>query len=75
MLYESYALRVIWALNRNILYDSLEAVKNIHNIFEEIDLESFDIEVQQIIDDAITFADESEEPEMSSLYNNIYEKI
>ena len=46
-----------------------------HNIFEEIDLESLDIEVQQIIDDAITFADESEEPEMSSLYNNIYEKI
>ena len=46
-----------------------------HNIFEESDLEKIDKEVQEMVDNAIAFADESDEPKMNQLYDNIYENI
>ena len=55
--------------------DNLRKLAIKHNIFEESDLEKIDEGVQKTIDDAVAFADESDEPDMSELYNNIYENI
>lgn len=55
--------------------DNLRKLAIKHNIFEESDLEKINEGVQKTIDDAVAFADESDEPDMSELYNNIYENI
>ena len=55
--------------------DNLAKLAIQYNIFEESDLERIDKEVQESVDDAIAFADGSDEPDMTELYNNIYENI
>ena len=55
--------------------DNLAKLAIQYNIFEESDLEKIDKEVQESVDDAIAFADGSDEPDMTELYNNIYENI
>ena len=55
--------------------DNLGKLAIKHNIFEESDLEKIDKEVQEMVDNAVAFADESDEPDMSELYDNIYENI
>ncbi len=55
--------------------DNLGKLAVEHNMLEESDLELINKEVMGIVDDAIIFAEESAEPEISRLYENIYENI
>ncbi len=55
--------------------DNLAKLAIQYDIFKESDLEKIDKEIQETVDDAIAFADESDEPDMADLHNNIYENI
>ena len=55
--------------------DNLAKLAIQYDIFKESDLEKIDKEIQEAVDDAIAFADESDEPDMADLHNNIYENI
>ena len=55
--------------------DNLAKLAIQYDIFKESDLEKLDKEIQETVDDAIAFADESDEPDMADLHNNIYENI
>ena len=55
--------------------DNLAKLAIQYDIFKESDLEKIDKEIQETVDDAIAFADQSDEPDMADLHNNIYENI
>ena len=55
--------------------DNLAKLAIQYDIFKESDLEKIDKEIQEAVDDAIAFADQSDEPDMADLHNNIYENI
>ena len=55
--------------------DNLAKLAIQYDIFKESDLEKIDKEIEEAVDDAIAFADESDEPDMADLHNNIYENI
>ena len=55
--------------------DNLAKLTIQYDIFKESDLEKIDKEIQETVDDAIAFADQSDEPDMADLHNNIYENI
>ena len=55
--------------------DNLAKLAIQYDIFKESDLEKIDKEIQEAVDDAIAFADESDVPDMADLHNNIYENI
>ena len=55
--------------------DNLAKLAIKYDIFKESDLEKIDKEIQETVDDAIAFADQSDEPDMADLHNNIYENI
>ena len=55
--------------------DNLAKLAIQYDIFKESDLEKIDKEIQETVDDAIAFADQSDAPDMADLHNNIYENI
>ena len=55
--------------------DNLAKLAIQYDIFKESDLEKIDKEIQETVDDASAFADQSDEPDMADLHNNIYENI
>ena len=44
------------------------------DIIEETELEGIDKQVAEVVDEAVRFADESPEPSIDSLFDNVYAK-